>query len=124
MTTKEIQLVWISVKDLHKAVKFYTDVIGLKLCELHEDFGWAELSGQNGGCRLGISQTMEGCSEDVSPGGNAVPTLTVDDIEKSSKDMQAKGLNLHGSLQEVPGHVKLQMFIDQDGNKMQLVEML
>lgn len=124
MATKEIQLIWVSVKDLHKAVKFYTEVVGLKLCELHEDFGWAELCGQEGGCRLGISQAMGDGSDDVLPGGNAVATLTVEDIEMSSKEMEDKGMQLHGAIQEVPGHVKLRMFIDADGNKMQLVQML
>ncbi len=56
MKLKSMDFVWIVVNDLEKAIKFYTETVGLKLMELHEEFGWAELEGNKGGARIGIAQ--------------------------------------------------------------------
>lgn len=122
MSIKEISLSWIVVEDLKKAVKFYTDVVGLKLNEMHEQHGWAELSGHEGGSRLGIAQKND--RERIQPGQNAVVTLTVENLTKSMADLSKKGAKTLGDVVEVPGMVKLQMIVDNDGNHLQLVEML
>lgn len=126
MAINGIELAWISVKDLKKAVKFYTEVVGLKISEMNEEYNWAELSGVKGGTMLGIAQieAEEENSDAVFPGDNAVVTLTVSNLAESTKEMSAKGMQLHGPMVEVPGHVKMQMFLDLDGNKLQLVEKL
>ena len=41
MRTNSIDLVWIVVKDFKNAVKFYTEVAGLKVVEMKEEWGWA-----------------------------------------------------------------------------------
>ena len=122
MAIKGLNLAWIVVNDLNKAVRFYTDVIGLKLEELDEKFGWAELSGGQGGARLGIAQVKE--RDGIRPGQNAVVTLTVENLASSLKDLAQKGGNIIGEVIEVPGVVKMQMIKDHDGNHFQLVEML
>ncbi|MBA3603184.1 MAG: VOC family protein [Parachlamydiaceae bacterium] len=124
MKIKSIDLAWIVVKDLNQSVKFYTEKVGLKLIELNEGFGWAELQGENGGVKLGLAQVHPTGNEGIIPGNNAVVTLTVDSIEDSVADLSAKGVKLIGEMQEVPGHVKLQMVQDEDGNHIQLVECL
>ena len=53
--TKSMDLVWIVVKDFKKAVKFYTETVGLKLLRNDEKSGWAELQGKEGGAMLGIA---------------------------------------------------------------------
>jgi predicted enzyme related to lactoylglutathione lyase len=123
MNLKSMDLAWIPVNDLKKAVKFYTETVGLKLKELDEQFGWAELEGNNGGARIGISQ-MNPSENEVRPGQNAVLTFTVHSLEKAISDLLAKGAKLIGDVQEVPGHVKLQTVFDVDGNRFQLVEVL
>ncbi len=125
MTTPSIDLIWISVADLQKAVKFYSEVVGLKVLEMHEDehMGWAELgNAKGGGALLGIAR--HGHHSPVPAGGNAVITLTVPDLDLASSDMKKKGAKIVGEVQEVPGHVKMQLFIDQDGNHCQLVQNL
>lgn len=117
-----MDLSWIVVKDLKKAVKFYTDTIGLKLMEMHDQFGWAELAGHDGGARLGIAQARS--ENTLEPGDNACVTFTVENLEKAKAALEEKGTKCVGDLQEVPGHVKLQMVVDPDGNHMQLVELL
>ncbi|HEV8051813.1 MAG TPA: VOC family protein [Parachlamydiaceae bacterium] len=121
MQTQGIFLSWIVVKDVPKAIQFYTEVAGLKLKEYHKEFGWAELSGPSG-CLLGIAQ--ENAEESVKAGGNAVITITVDDIETAKTHFAEKGADLIGETLEIPGHVKLQTFVDVDGNTLQLVENL
>ena len=120
-----MELVWISVKDFKAAIKFYTEVIGLKLIEKNDEWGLAELVGQDGkGLRLGIAKEDLKGQDPVKPGQNAVLTIVVDNIDKSSKELIAKGIKLIGSMQEVPGQVKLQTARDLDGNYFQLVEKL
>ena len=46
--SKSIDLVWITVSDFSRAVKFYTEVVGLQLLEKNDEWGWAELRGENG----------------------------------------------------------------------------
>lgn len=124
METESIGLVWISVSDVQKAIKFYTETVGLKLMEVHEEFGWAELEGHRGGARLGIAQMQPKAEDTIQPGQNAVMTFTVANLETANADMRKKGAKLIGEIQEVPGHVKLQMAVDSDGNHFQLVECL
>ena len=122
MKVKEIGLAWIVVKDVKAAVAYYTEVVGLKLMEFNEEFGWAELAGHEGGARLGIARECP--SENVKPGQNAVITFTVDDIEQSKAAMVQKGANCDGDTIEVPGHVKMQTMLDADGNRFQLCQFL
>jgi predicted enzyme related to lactoylglutathione lyase len=119
---KSIDLAWIVVKDFKKAVKFYTETVGLKLLKVSEEYGWAELQGQDGGAMLGIA--TEQSENPLKPGHNACLTLTVEDIEEAQKSMQNKGAKLLGEIQEISGHVRLLMGIDADGNYFQLAQML
>ena len=125
MRTQSIGLVWIVVKDFKRAVKFYTEVAGLKLIEMNEQWGWAELEGHQGqGMRLGIAQHRPDSQEPIQPGQNGVATFTVDNIEQANKDLVQQGANLVGKVQEVPGHVKMQTVKDADGNVFQIVEVI
>jgi len=51
-------------------------------------------------------------------------TYSVNNIEKACDQLKEKGANLLGKIQEIPGHVKLQLFRDLDGNLGQLVQKL
>lgn len=131
MKTNSIGLAWITVKDFKNAVKFYTEVAGLKVAEMNEEWGWAELEGHDGsGMRLGIAQHQEGCHTDacyespIKPGQNSVITLTIDNIEQAQKEIQKQGASLIGEIHEVPGHVKMQTVRDAEGNIFQLVEVV
>lgn len=121
MKTQGIYLSWIVVKDLKAAIKFYTEVVGLELKEYHEQFQWAELSGP-AGSTLGIGQ--EDLKSDMKAGVNAIMTIAVEDLEKAKAHFINKGANLVGETIEIPHHVKMQTFVDADGNTMQIVEKL
>lgn len=122
MNVKKIEMTWIVVKDVKAAVKFYTEVVGLKLMEFHEEYGWAELQGFEGGSRLGIAQ--ESSEEQVKAGQNAVVTFTVGNLEQAKAEMVKKGAKCAGDIIEIPGHVKMQTVIDRDGNRFQVCESL
>lgn len=124
MSAKNLGLAWIMVKDLKKAVEFYTGVIGMKLMEMNEAFGWAELEGQEGGARLGIAQECPSDPEGNAPGQNAIITLTVANLDQAIAHLIEKGAKLVGAVQEVPGHVKMQTVSDIDNNRFQLVQIL
>ena len=119
-----MDLTWILVKDLNKSVKFYTEKVGLKLNSLDEAFGWAELQGHDGGSMLGIAQMHPSGNEWITPGQNAVVTLSVENLDKAIAELKEKGAKFIGETQEVPDHVKMQMVQDLDGNHFQLVESL
>ena len=120
MTTKGINLVWIVAKDFEKSIAFYRDVVGLTVTSIHEEFGWAELSGKEGST-LGIVRENP---HNAKAGINAVVTLTVDNIEESRESFLKQGAKLSGDIQILPGHVKLQDLRDPDGNMLQLAEVL
>lgn len=122
MTVQSIDLAWIVVANLESAVKFYTDVVGLKLVEKSPEFGWAELQGHDGGAFLGIAQASP--QEDHPAGHNAVITLSVANLEATVADFSKKGGRCVGEVLEIPGHVKMQSIVDVDGNKLQLVQKL
>lgn len=123
MKTKSMGLVWIVVNDIKKAIQFYTETIGLKLMEFNEHYGWAELEAQQGGSRIGLAQCQLKSEDDILPGQNAVMTFTVENIQDALTSLLKQGVKLIGTVQEVPGHVKLQMASDADGNHFQIVEL-
>lgn len=121
MKTLGIHLSWIVVKDFNAAIIFYTDVVGLTLKEKTEEHGWAELSGPSGSL-LGIIKANP--MTEIPAGANAVVTITVKDIHVACEYFKQKGVSMQGEIMEVPGHVRLQSFMDTDGNHMQLVQEL
>ncbi len=122
MAVKSMQLCWIVVANLKQAIKFYTEVLGLKLLSSTEELGWAELQGKDGEGLIGLAQANDHYA--IKPGSNAVITFTVEDMEQARLEMQAKGLKLIGEVTEVPGHVKMQDCVDADNNFFQLVQAL
>ncbi len=120
MTAQSMDLAWIVVKDFKAAVKFYSEVVGLKLKECNEEWGWAEFQGKDG-ARLGVAK--ENDKDSVKAGQNAIVTFTVADLDQSKAEMEKKGAICVGPVQEVPGHVRMQLIKDLDGNQFQIVQM-
>lgn len=124
MTIKRSDLSWITVSDIQKAKKFFTEVIGLELRTDTPEYGWIELMPKDGGSALGIGQFNPNYGKEVLPGQNAIVTFTVDDIVKTKAEFEKNGVKLLGDIVEVPGHVKMLFFTDHDGNKFQVCQTL
>lgn len=122
MGIRSSDLSWIVVSDLKRARKFFVETLGLKEISANEEWGWVEVQGKEGGATIGIGIADK--QTPVSPGGNAVVTLTVDNLEETKKQLQKKEVSMVGDIMEVPGHVKMQLLKDEDGNLFQLVEVL
>lgn len=119
---KGAHLAWFVVSDLNKSKKFFTEELGFKLSNESEEFGWMELNGVDGGMTIGIARKDD--MTPILPGQNAVITITVDDVVKAKESLTKKGVKMHGEIQEIPGHVKMQLFSDNDGNYFQLCQLL
>ncbi len=104
MGIKSMELSWIVVKDLAKSKKFFAETLGLDIKNIDEEMGWLELTSKGGGCRMGVSLEHPGS---IAPGHNAVITFTVDNIEKTKKELEAKGVSFKGDVEEVPDQIWL-----------------
>lgn len=119
------ELSYVSVSDWEKAQHFFIDVLGLKPTSTDEQYNWMELSGsEEGGAILGVSLYTDKYPSPIKPGQNAIMTFNVKDITKTKADFESRGVKFVGDIIEVPGHVKLALFTDFDGNKFQLVQVL
>jgi len=118
-----MDLAWVSVRNIKKSAKFFTQALGLEVASGGEEFGWIELVGKDGGLVLGLGEEKDKESP-VQPGNNAVITMTVDNIKRSKTAFQKKGATFIGDIFEVPGKIKIAMFQDPDGNYFHLVQEL
>ena len=122
MAIKSMSLAWISASDMKKAKTFFADKLGLKVTTDSAEYGWLELQGKDGGFTMGVGKAD--AQNPIKAGQNAVICFDVDNIEETKKELEAKGVKFMGNIEEVPGHVKLATFADEDGNVFQLAQML
>ena len=122
MKIKNMSLAWVTVKDFAQAKKFFSETLGLTVSSEVEEYGWMELKAGEDSFLLGAGQCSS--QNSIKPGQNAVLTLTVDDVIAAKNDLEKKGVCFVGEIIEVPGHVKMALFQDPDGNHFQLVEQL
>jgi catechol 2,3-dioxygenase-like lactoylglutathione lyase family enzyme len=103
------------VTDMDRAVRFYQEVVGLRLLERH-DSNWAELDA--GSIRLALHGTREGAP--VS-GGGAAAGFRVDDLDATESALRTRGVRfVHQG--EVEGYGRFALFPDPDGNLIEVIE--
>ena len=108
-------LSWYNVPDLAAASKFYTDTLGLK--KIFEMPGWAEFAEGPDMPAVGLAENAK-----WEPGGTVV--FRVEDIAATRAKMEQRGVKFVGPTEEIPGAVRLAMFQDPAGNKLQLAQPL
>jgi predicted enzyme related to lactoylglutathione lyase len=108
-------LSWYNVTDLAAASKFYGDTLGLK--KIFEMPGWVEFA-------EGPDMPAVGLREDAKwePGGTVV--FRVENVDAARREMESRGVKFVGPTEEIPGAVRLAMFTDPAGNKLQLAQPL
>ena len=123
MLIKNMKLGWTTVSDIDKTRSFFIDKLGLKETDYNADYGWLEVQAEDEGFTLGLGRKNEE-NMPYQPGHNVILTMEVDDIVAAKKLLEEKGVAFKTDIYEVPGHVKLVDFVDDDNNVYQLVQTL
>jgi predicted enzyme related to lactoylglutathione lyase len=106
------------VKDFNRALKWYTEVLGLKVNFAHAPH-YASLRHEPSGARLDLHPT-EAAEKDV--GFGPIPYFAVKDIEAALAALAAKGVKVGKARSEGSG-VKFATFWDSEGNALGIEQM-
>ncbi|MCP5509670.1 MAG: VOC family protein [Chlamydiales bacterium] len=109
----------VTVKNLESAKHLFVDLLGLELKDYAPEYNWMEIGGEEGSL-LGVGQHSEECCVaelQQKPGEHAWVSISVDDVDATKKHLEANGIEFIGDVFEVPGHVKMALFKDKDGNR-------
>ncbi len=105
------------VQDMDRAVKFYTEMLGLPL-KIRFENHWAEIDA--GTISIGLHPTEN--EEAVSGEGGAVVSFAVEDIESLVPVLQQRGVQV-GAIKN-PDHGKFAILKDSEGNSLHLIEFI
>ena len=106
--------VTVMVSDMDRAVRFYTEALGLTL-KLRYGDGWAEVQGP--GITLGLHPARPGGPTGGQAGGLSIG-LQVDDLDAAVATLEKRGVEFRGVI-EGQG-VRLANFQDPDGTPLYL----
>lgn len=110
----------IYVSDMDRAVKFYTETLGLKLQDRYDD-EWAGIDA-GGGTVLGLHPASEKNPAGKS-GSITIGFLLNEPIEEVVKKLKSKGVRFHGPIQgDEKFPIRLAFFDDSEGNDLYLCE--
>jgi len=108
-------LIQMSVSDLDRAIRFYTDVLGFELTERRDDLRFAHLETNVPGLQIGLNAVA-----DPRGTGGAMLNISVVDVAAARKVLEARGVPFRGTTVIIPGKVALAAFADPDGNLLRL----
>lgn len=113
---RKLDHVYYWTQDMDRAVKFYEEVLGLRLLR-REGSSWAEF--ETGTIRLALHGAVEG--RPVAAGG-ATAVFEVEDLDAARGALEEKGVELLDHMGEVEGYARFASFLDPDGNTVQVIE--
>lgn len=109
------------VTDLRRSLDWYADVFGFKVIHHVAEAGWAELQTPVNDVRVGLTAV----EKMPSPGGGAVLTFNVRDIETARRYLETRDdVRFDGETCTIEGWVRLATVFDPDGNTLMLAESL
>lgn len=116
----------IFISNMDRAVRFYTDVLGLKIAyRAGDDFCMIDAGG---GLLLGLHPSGPNRSPRTpkpgTPGSIQVGLNVTEPIEDVYETLRQRGVNFHGPVVNDDGSVKLAFFNDPDGNELYLCEVM
>jgi catechol 2,3-dioxygenase-like lactoylglutathione lyase family enzyme len=115
-------LVRIFVRDFERAVRFYTETLGMKLSHRSDELGWAQLT--TGGAELALERDRgegeDGHDEDLV-GRFVGISLAVENIMETYETLRARGVEFLRPPAKMPWGGVLAHFRDPDGNVLTLV---
>ncbi len=116
MAVGPIDHVYYWTSDMDRAVKFYEDVLGLRLVR-RDGANWAMF--ETGSVRLALHGAIEG--RPVEPGG-ATAVFRVEDLDGARAALEARGVEFEEHVGEVEGYARFASLRDPDGNVVQIIE--
>jgi predicted enzyme related to lactoylglutathione lyase len=115
-------MVRIFVRDFERAVRVYTETLGMKLSMRADEMGWAQLG--TAGAELALERDRgereDGHEEDLV-GRFVGVSLAVEDIAQTYETLRARGVDFLRPPQVMPWGGVLAHFRDPDGNVLTLV---
>ncbi|MEE8106961.1 MAG: VOC family protein [Planctomycetota bacterium] len=108
----------VPVKNMATATAFYRDVLGLKPTESSEH--WTEFATHTGALTIGLSLA----DKDTPAGAGSWMTFGVKDMAAALATLRKGEARIVGEVQTIPGLVKLATFLDPDGNRFKLYQLL
>jgi CreA protein len=109
------------VTDLERAIAWYKRVLGFTVIHHVPEAGWAELQTPVEDVRVGLTAV----EEMPSPGGGAVLTFNVRDVDASRRYLETlDDVRFDGETCTIEGWVRLATVFDPDGNPLMLAQSL
>ena len=112
-------LATIYVTDMERAVKFYTDALGLKLL-YQAGSGWAQIDAGKG-LILGLHGTHGGGPQPGQNGATVIGFELDEPMDRAYETLRERGVRFMGPVQDTE-HIRLAYFSDPDGNNFYLSE--
>ena len=112
---KGVAAVWLPVTDMHRAVSFYGDTLGLSVTE--HDSDWSEVDAN--GVKIGLNG-----SDPETPhgdGGALIAFQPGGSIDEEVERLKGEGVEFSDGISEHPWG-RIVPFKDPDGNDLQLFE--
>jgi CreA protein len=106
------------VGDLQRALDFYRELLGFEVQHHFPEVGWAELRSPVEGVAVGLTQV----EQMPPPGGGAVLTFGVEDVDSARAQLEAAGVPFDGETCDIEGFVRLATMYDPDGNVLMLYQ--
>ena len=116
MKAMQLDHVYYWTTDIDRSVKFYEDVVGLKLAR-RDDGNWALF--EAGPVNLALHGAIEGRPFKA---GGATAVFRVDDLDDARVALEGRGAEFEEHVGEVQGFARFASFRDPDGNIVQIIE--
>ena len=113
-------VVRIFVRDWERAIRFYTETLGIPTTFRGDDMGWAQLA--TGEANLALERVNPDSEEQDLVGRFVGVSLTVDDIHKTYETLKERGVEFTGPPAKMEWGGTLAHFKDPDGNVLTLLD--
>ncbi len=108
------------VLNLARAMKFYTQILGLRQTKDLHQHGWVELEGKGG---LKIALRLRRGIHRLPPGGASL-AFVVEDLGAANRELSAKGIRFREERLEITGYLTGLSLWDSEGNRLYLVQLV
>ena len=122
----KLYVVRVFVTDWERAIRFYTETLGIPAAFRCDEMGWAQLD--TGEASLALERTdpsgeppYRGIEDEDLVGRFVGVSLTVEDIGKTYQELSERGVEFLGEPERMPWGGVLAHFKDPDGNVLTLL---